>query len=111
MMAQLDFYPRPPRGGRHHLPAILILGDYISTHALREEGDKNTSDGWDTSARISTHALREEGDVDQVGQGVHKALFLPTPSARRATAMLVFGAVLLEISTHALREEGDHGRV
>ena len=38
-MTKEDFYPRPPRGGRHrrirHLPQV----DAISIHALREEGD------------------------------------------------------------------------
>ena len=33
--------------------------------------------------------------------------FLSTPSARRATAVLPCGLVLLVISIHALREEGD----
>ena len=34
-----DFYPRPPRGGRHAGPARLIDLLGISIHALREEGD------------------------------------------------------------------------
>ena len=35
----LDFYPRPPRGGRQLCPALFpdVMG--ISIHALREEGD------------------------------------------------------------------------
>ena len=35
----LDFYPRPPRGGRldFYYPVFANLG--ISIHALREEGD------------------------------------------------------------------------
>ena len=57
-----NFYPRPPRGGRrihrNTRPGLL----HISTHALREEGDR-----WQIyrpySGMISTHALREEGDV------------------------------------------------
>ena len=56
----------------------------ISTHALREEGDKADVDLIEAQA-ISTHALREEGDGD--GQHLHPEAgeFLPTPSARRAT--------------------------
>ena len=58
----LDFYPRPPRGGRR----FRDLRDYavrnISIHALREEGDA----GYPVCRRhdmvISIHALREEGD-------------------------------------------------
>ena len=57
--------------------------DWISIHALREEGDQ-----WDANVdqltRISIHALREEGD-----QG--------SRPDRQAHA----------ISIHALREEGD----
>ena len=59
----------------------------ISTHALREEGDR-----WyiDLCKRrlISTHALREEGDQ-------------LAPQQRRVES---------QISTHALREEGDGQR-
>ena len=36
-------------------------------------------------------------------------LFLPTPSARRATPVPRMPAELRKISTHALREEGDYG--
>ena len=81
----LDFYPRPPRGGRR-VDGLLDHGQRdISIHALREEGDKITfADlGW-------------------------YEVFLSTPSARRATslhfAFLIGG---LHISIHALREEGD----
>ena len=35
----LDFYPRPPRGGRHNVPSFAYIGHAISIHALREEGD------------------------------------------------------------------------
>ena len=37
--AVVDFYPRPPRGGRldFYYPVFANLG--ISIHALREEGD------------------------------------------------------------------------
>ena len=56
---------------------------YISTHALREEGDRTTSccNGKEV---ISTHALREEGDSVAGGW-----------------------CIMTKISTHALREEGD----
>ena len=56
---------------------------------------------------ISTHALREEGDGLRNGRYRQIHLFLPTPSARRATAMVAFIKRIAEISTHALREEGD----
>ena len=58
-----DFYPRPPRGGR--------------------PGD---GPGGQQQAAISTHALREEGDALFPAAVLPPWLFLPTPSARRATA-------------------------
>ena len=79
-----NFYPRPPRGGRHLTLRKQIDEDKISIHALREEGDWGFINNSDLSMR-----------------------FLSTPSARRATK----GSVVLpgadEISIHALREEGD----
>ena len=80
-----NFYPRPPRGGRHpgryrrrraarflptpsarratHRYRVAVLGyPLISTHALREEGDPLTCFPARSTVPISTHALREEGD-------------------------------------------------
>ena len=57
---------------------------------------------------ISTHALREEGDHKRCWEFDEMLLFLPTPSARRATAFTVGTVSVTGISTHALREEGDH---
>ena len=56
-----DFYPRPPRGGRHDKPDDDLRQELISIHALREEGD---CWAWESTPawRISIHALREEGD-------------------------------------------------
>ena len=34
-----NFYPRPPRGGRHARPGGRGFLSWISIHALREEGD------------------------------------------------------------------------
>ena len=56
-----DFYPRPPRGGRHSRFCATVPVNIISIHALREEGDKSHLPPllhW----KISIHALREEGD-------------------------------------------------
>ena len=79
------FYPRPPRGGRRPLRALRNRVYFISTHALREEGDFGKAgnlpqkrDFYPRPPRggrprhrrhvrhhghISTHALREEGDA------------------------------------------------
>ena len=34
-----NFYPRPPRGGRRYEDEDAFRYEYISIHALREEGD------------------------------------------------------------------------
>ena len=103
----VDFYPRPPRGGRPQRSCAAATAQYISIHALREEGDCTTA----------VHAL----DVRE---------FLSTPSARRATGAATPGGpsggnfyprpprggrlpdgqtiqLRNDISIHALREEGD----
>ena len=105
--AGIDFYPRPPRGGRRRkigniLSAIEFLSTpsarrataglegrvsprRISIHALREEGDGKQyayrAAKWD----ISIHALREEGDNEEVDKMSVAEIFLSAPSARRAT--------------------------
>ena len=104
---RVDFYPRPPRGGRPSRDNWANKDSLISTHALREEGDRRSikvipigighfyprpprggrlsgDEGTLCSRLISTHALREEGDL----------------AAARLRAPF-------RISTHALREEGD----
>ena len=43
LLTALYFYPRPPRGGRHHGVGVCRLGVSISIHALREEGDSGTT--------------------------------------------------------------------
>ena len=102
-----DFYPRPPRGGRHD-----VICDTIRV------------------SRISIHALREEGDHRERGRKKYMGAFLSTPSARRATRTVIaartsrtdfyprpprggrpiaapVAAPAAAISIHALREEGD----
>ena len=39
LMDYMDFYPRPPRGGRRVQRQFDVLAPFISIHALREEGD------------------------------------------------------------------------
>ena len=56
---------------------------------------------------ISIHALREEGDCVKLSFPTIVAIFLSTPSARRATNRGGTGRAARGISIHALREEGD----
>ena len=127
-----DFYPRPPRGGRHwrnstKRPACLFL----STPSAR----RATWTCWllPKQPAISIHALREEGDLTSWATKRRTHIFLSTPSARRATSPP--GSVCQAyryfyprpprggrrscprrafrhrpISIHALREEGDLAR-
>ena len=126
----------------------------ISIHALREEGDRGAGRHRRATGRISIHALREESDVsfpascrdrknfyprpprggrpDRQHTRQARALFLSTPSARRATqcatgtgchqsnfyprpprggrpCWMPHGRPTNKISIHALREEGDSG--
>ena len=39
-----NFYPRPPRGGRQISFGKAAVADFISIHALREEGDSKNRD-------------------------------------------------------------------
>ena len=82
-----NFYPRPPRGGRHQSKGRTHLDARISIHALREEGDLRVSQRLQ-KAKISIHALREEGDMLRYCASCPVGKFLSTPSARRATAKL-----------------------
>ena len=106
--ATVNFYPRPPRGGRLGGDVILNQRRTISIHALREEGDScpvssrtsafsyfyprpprggrpKAACGDPDTVAISIHALREEGDILRLTAPTLVNLFLSTPSARRAT--------------------------
>ena len=104
---KIDFYPRPPRGGRPTSSLPSWRGGNFYPRPPRGGRQAYTTDGWvgraflsTPSARratwpahrgrrqipISIHALREEGDVARCGDSVGNRRFLSTPSARRATA-------------------------
>ena len=60
---RLDFYPRPPGGGRRAISRSPSYPLLISIHALRVEGDMaNPAYGVSIRPDISIHALRVEGD-------------------------------------------------
>ena len=83
-----DFYPRPPRGGRHN--SFRFTAIPLTDFYPRPPRGGRPPALWYTrrAYRISIHALREEGDI--ISWGVNKLLggFLSTPSARRATSSL-----------------------
>ena len=102
--AERNFYPRPPRGGRPSSGALPGPALKISIHALREEGDGSAGVGRSIEL-ISIHALREEGDPDYRLQDNDYSKFLSTPSARRATlsSMAKILRMLLFLSTPSAR--------
>ena len=103
----LNFYPRPPRGGRQTVDeAANDAQVFLSTPSARR-ATQPLPDAIAETSLISIHALREEGDLfasgsavavqnfyprpprgGRPGDGPHprrSCAFLSTPSARRAT--------------------------
>ena len=123
--ALANFYPRPPRGGRHVRPLRPGCRFHFYPRPPRGgrpssgERQRNTSPFLSTpSARrataavdvigridiISIHALREEGDSPPPSSLLPIAPFLSTPSARRATASARFrSAMTVFLSTPSAR--------
>ena len=108
-----DFYPRPPRGGRRlrrraatrdrvflSTPSARRATRYWLTSASKQSyfyprpprgGRPEPRPLLNSKIAISIHALREEGDPIPASVEFHRALFLSTPSARRATAVYARG--------------------
>ena len=128
LLTLVDFYPRPPRGGRPYNGSMFTKSFEISIHALREEGDRLTRSKTSSTTYFYPRPPRggrrtrrpmvprppnfyprppRGGRPASVGFAVAVFLFLSTPSARRATIPIVCPCFLVAISIHALREEGD----
>ena len=106
LYSPIDFYPRPPRGGRPRTAGeIKRFTIFLSTPSARRATKQSR---FSLSGQyISIHALREEGD-DAPGDMIRmQNPFLSTPSARRATSHAHGQQRNVDISIHALREEGD----
>ena len=58
----LNFYPRPPRGGRRRCDAAVESNRYFYPRPPRG-GRRTETTAKDIKKWISIHALREEGDV------------------------------------------------
>ena len=103
----LNFYPRPPRGGRHVHSTFHPLPLGISIHALREEGDENGPQraGWHCHFYPRPPRGGRPGSTESLRRLLE---FLSTPSARRATRHEQQHPGHHRISIHALREEGDY---
>ena len=80
----MNFYPRPPRGGRLRILWDSFSDDeFLSTPSARRA--TLAAAFYNASLWISIHALREEGDHALCRFHGSIVRFLSTPSARRAT--------------------------
>ena len=106
--AAIDFYPRPPRGGRHRRDAKAPGRKSISIHALREEGDvlpapeeppiiPNFYPRPPRGGRLSKLSSSAVLGVD----------FYPRPPRGGRPVDTSPKNTTTDISIHALREEGD----
>ena len=74
----VDFYPRPPRGGRRKPVMVLaVKGEFLSTPSARRATVHHLR-GHDR-VFISIHALREEGDVTRAIKEQWPIYFYPRP--------------------------------
>ena len=130
--AFMNFYPRPPGGGRHHIGRIRCAVYYfyprppgggrrrrilttffrkgISIHALRVEGDFLSCFYPPRFPTISIHALRVEGDSDDRAPHQACGYFYPRPPGGGRPGNRWFNELKYGISIHALRVEGDRER-
>ena len=86
-LANLYFYPRPPRGGRlkNDFGVAGLMG--ISIHALREEGDIRDGIAWVIIWNFYPRPPRGGRRCSRAVQQAQRK-FLSTPSARRATTTM-----------------------
>ena len=108
-VALTNFNPRPPRGGRPHLPDGVSVPVAISIHAPREGGDESSLPPMAAPGNFNPRPPRG-GRPPWTPTNVHIQRFQSTPPARGATG----GGECLSkervISIHAPREGGRHHR-
>ena len=85
VMMPVNFYPRPPRGGRHALPRLSAewIQDFYPRPPRGGRPLQTVGTYWQRC--ISIHALLAEGDYTTNAPHGQEVLFLSTPSSRRAT--------------------------
>ena len=125
----VDFYPRPPGGGRQLKRATSAEALRISIHALRVEGDAvdhllahkvnfdfypRPPGGGRLSSRIGIKGILKFLSTPSGWRATksyikycYAKLFLSTPSGWRATTFRAAQGHRTPISIHALRVEGD----
>ena len=125
-LIEQNFYPRPPRGGRHQLRTEYDLTEEISIHALREEGDRHKPQevyygenfyprpprggrlyrgiSVNLTHSISIHALREEGDQRPACRAsAHRYFYPRPPRGGRRTCTWARKTTLIFLSTPSAR--------
>ena len=101
-----DFYPRPPRGGRHGSHYGSGVQRNISIHALREEGDRTLHGCLSIGTNFYPRPPRG-GRPAQRAAAACESYFYPRPPRGGRPPASSNSAHILRISIHALREEGD----
>ena len=106
--SEVNFYPRPPRGGRQALALKTAAGqEFLSTPSARRATFLELS--FPKAIKHFYPRPPRGGRLADVGHQPKIKLFLSTPSARRATYQRLQQPMRTNISIHALREEGDRG--
>ena len=105
----MNFYPRPPRGGRLTICCDTCVTARISIHALREEGDFCKA-VCASRPSISIHALREEGDLCKGREQGSEQISIHALREEGDGSFNAGPGKAPDISIHALREEGDNIR-
>ena len=103
------FYPRPPRGGRPGCTGMVRTVLSISIHALREEGDVSLSDTRKEPLDFYPRPPRG-GRPNRADSECTTEQFLSTPSARRATRFQQIAGQIdgKFLSTPSARRATDH---
>ena len=106
-LALLNFYPRPPRGGRLLSRTRYFAAHSISIHALREEGDPSSTDfRWRRCSYFYPRPPRG-GRPSASSTSTAPQNFYPRPPRGGRRDHRGPAAHVRQISIHALREEGD----
>ena len=104
---RLQFQSTPSVGRATITQKLIVRCLNISIHALRGEGDLDSSIDKGVDRIISIHALRGEGDDRNKQEQTYPRYFNPRPPwGGRQSGQKATGAVRT-ISIHALRGEGD----
>ena len=106
----LNFYPRPPYGGRQLYPVQdLWRAVFLSTPSVRRATVKPAAGR--ILRVISIHALRTEGDRSMSHPARSLEYFYPRPPYGGRRCLFYTLVPSHDISIHALRTEGDDGRL